>query len=722
MDMNAAVKIAATVTGTQAVDDLRKSIDGVSSSVNGTTERFSKFAGSIKGLAAAIGVVGLAHMVSEVIKTGDEMYKLSQKTGVSVEALSTFKMAGKLSGVEIEQLGKALVKFDVAISKANTGNKEAAAAFAAVGINAKSLKGLNTENAVLKVADAFSKTADGAAKTRVAVELFGKAGADMIPLLNMGSEEIEKLGVKMSTDFAARSQQFNDSMTIMQAKMKIFTVTAVSAVMPSLQEIANAFLDVSKTKPDVTSFFDVVGEAARQLAFIINGAWSALKVLGNTAVDMWKIGVAIKNGDTEGIKAAWNDIGDYANKVEGEFNKTRDRLQKNSLMNAWFGDESVAAVKARQMADTMPTRPLTGKGGINEGVLNTAGSDKFQSAMNDMGGEAAKLAWQSAHVQEYADKITNAKAAQMAFDTEFGKFKDLSAAQKSQLMDAARSVDKYGASLKAQLAALDYQNATDKINAETAAIGMNDTARKIMLAGLELEQKGIKKNTDLYDQLMAKRVEALKKANETQRDFGTASKKSFDDYLDDATNWGKQIGDVTKTAFKGMEDSLVSFVMTGKLEFNNFITSILSGIARMIIQETIMAPIVQALKAMIFSADGNVFSGGAVQAFANGGVVSGPTAFPISGGKVGVMGEAGPEAIMPLKRDSSGRLGVATNGGAGGGSTNITVNVATDGSTSSKGDGTQSQERLGRIIAGVVRQELVNQKRPGGLLAAGAMA
>lgn len=73
-------------------------------------------------------------------------------------------------------------------------------------------------------------------------------------------------------------------------------------------------------------------------------------------------------------------------------------------------------------------------------------------------------------------------------------------------------------------------------------------------------------------------------------------------------------------------------------------------------------------------ADGAAFSAGRVRAFAGGGVVEGPTLFPMRGG-TGLMGEAGPEAILPLQRGPDGRLGVASSGKGGGG--NITVNIHT---------------------------------------------
>ena len=77
-----------------------------------------------------------------------------------------------------------------------------------------------------------------------------------------------------------------------------------------------------------------------------------------------------------------------------------------------------------------------------------------------------------------------------------------------------------------------------------------------------------------------------------------------------------------------------------------------------------------------FQANGGAWSGGSqIQAYANGGVVGGPTFFPMAGGKTGLMGEAGPEAIMPLKRDKNGKLGVSVEGGSGSVVVNNNINV-----------------------------------------------
>ena len=102
-------------------------------------------------------------------------------------------------------------------------------------------------------------------------------------------------------------------------------------------------------------------------------------------------------------------------------------------------------------------------------------------------------------------------------------------------------------------------------------------------------------------------------------------------------------------------------------------------------------------------------------AYAKGGVVDKPTFFKYGGaGKLGIMGEAGAEAILPLSRGSNGKLGVQASGGG----TNIVVNVDASG-TNVEGDESGGRE-FGQIIATVVQSEILRQKRPGGLLAGAA--
>ncbi|WP_120500964.1 phage tail tape measure protein [Roseovarius sp. EL26] len=95
-------------------------------------------------------------------------------------------------------------------------------------------------------------------------------------------------------------------------------------------------------------------------------------------------------------------------------------------------------------------------------------------------------------------------------------------------------------------------------------------------------------------------------------------------------------------------------------------------------------------------ANGGSFSQGRVRPFADGGVVSGPMHFPMRGGETGLMGEAGPEAIMPLSRGSDGKLGVRSAGG--GAPVNVTMNINTPDADSFRRSKGQIAAQLGRAI------------------------
>jgi hypothetical protein len=96
-------------------------------------------------------------------------------------------------------------------------------------------------------------------------------------------------------------------------------------------------------------------------------------------------------------------------------------------------------------------------------------------------------------------------------------------------------------------------------------------------------------------------------------------------------------------------------------------------------------------------AAGGAFSAGRVMPFANGGIVSQATAFPMRGGHTGVMGEAGPEAILPLARGPDGKLGVAAGGG--GGAVNVTFNIQTPDVAGFQRSQTQIAAQMGRLLA-----------------------
>jgi len=190
---------------------------------------------------------------------------------------------------------------------------------------------------------------------------------------------------------------------------------------------------------------------------------------------------------------------------------------------------------------------------------------------------------------------------------------------------------------------------------------------------------------------LAAQSERLREEAEQQRqraimmaDPMHGARAALEDYLAMAQNVSEQTYDLLTNSLKGGEDAFVRLATTGKLSFHNLANSIIADIARIAARQAIINPLLglfgggggglaksigfAPVGGTMVAAKGAAFSGG-LQTFAAGGaftnqIVSTPTLFPFAKG-TGLMGEAGPEAIMPLKRTQGGQLGVIASGGAG---------------------------------------------------------
>lgn len=143
------------------------------------------------------------------------------------------------------------------------------------------------------------------------------------------------------------------------------------------------------------------------------------------------------------------------------------------------------------------------------------------------------------------------------------------------------------------------------------------------------------------------------------------NKQELRSELNDLTGLGQKFGRTMVRSFAG--------AVTSGRKFSDVLRSLALSLSRQALSAAIrpLGNAIGGLFGNVFgSANGNAFSAGKITPFANGGIVNSPTLFPLRGA-TGLMGEAGPEAIMPLSRGSDGRLGVK----AGGGTNQVTVNM-----------------------------------------------
>jgi lambda family phage tail tape measure protein len=172
--------------------------------------------------------------------------------------------------------------------------------------------------------------------------------------------------------------------------------------------------------------------------------------------------------------------------------------------------------------------------------------------------------------------------------------------------------------------------------------------------------------TDMVNDAMEEREKALEGAKKETEKLTKDTTGQFEELQRAIEGWGKE-----------SSDAIVDFCLTGKTSFSDMIESMIADLMKMMVYQQMMKPLFSALsnwagsffgggetewESDLASAKGNIFNHGNVIPFRRGGVVSGPTIFPMAKG-LGLMGEAGPEAVMPLKRTKSGALGVASDSG-----------------------------------------------------------
>jgi hypothetical protein len=236
MNMDALLRIVAKVIGGEQITALQGKFRQVEGAAQTLTSRIGPLSGALGALAPVATVGGLAALVGRTIEAGDKFNDLSQRTGVSVESLARFNKAATTSGTDIDSVGKALGKLSKGMFEMDGKGNKTGDALNALGISAKDAAGnLKTADQVtLEIADKFKAMPDGVEKTALAMQLFGKAGAEMIPMLNEGGAAIESLSVKMTGAFAEKADEYNDKLAMLGGKVGALATGITVALLPAL--------------------------------------------------------------------------------------------------------------------------------------------------------------------------------------------------------------------------------------------------------------------------------------------------------------------------------------------------------------------------------------------------------------------------------------------------------------------------------------------------------
>ena len=544
---------------------------------------------AFKALFATAAVGSIIAIGKSAIDTADAFGKLSTRTGIAADKLLAYVNAGKLADVSQGDLETGLRTLARTQVEASEGVKTYADAYAKLGIAVKNADGsLKPSDQLLgEIADKFQDLPNGPEKAAVAMDIFGRSGQKMITMLNGGQESLERFGFELSENFARNSERFNDQITEMGIELQKLQMQVMDDLLPSLIDLANVFIDITKATTDATRaflrFFNIGDDAVLesntlQIQALNKSIARNKRLLKEQQAEM------AKGGGLFGIRPGQIK---ETERLIAEFEKKREKLR-------------------REINDITRVSP--------EADLPTADRLDFVRTPRNT----------SKEIEKSTDK----------------------AAENTKEMSVDLAI--YLADLESSVAAAE-----------------------------QLEQEQFAAGAAIAEQLN-QQDKLNQELTETDRLFGS----------------------IKDTVAIGLANAIEGLI-DGTKTLGESLTGILRQIGSMILQtgmQSFIGPLFE-------NAKGNVFAQNKIVPFAYGGVVNKPTLFPMANG-MGLMGEAGPEAIMPLRRGRGGRLGVeASGGGVKVGEINITVE--------NKGEqlSPAAQKSLAGQVQGIVLNTLANERR-----------
>lgn len=533
--------------------DLQRKMQDAQNSVNGAMANISKAASLAKTAFAAIGasaaIAGLASFVKGAIDAADEMSKLAQKSGVAVERLAGLQLAYQQAGLDAGSLQSSLSKLSVAAASNSDALK-------AMGIETRNTDGSlrSTRELLGLVADRFASYRDSAEKTALAVQLFGKSGADMIPLLNSGSASLDEfdkvakqLGLTMTKETAAAAEKFNDTLDLIQQRARGLGAQIAAQLLPTLQAIAGAFLTAANN-----------GSTLKAVVEAFKVVFQTVAVLGSDVVftisQMAKGIVALAEAGWEAGKFQFSKALAIITKYNEEAEKARaelDRFQGTIMSN---GSSAVTAITD------------IGKAGKKTAPIVGDLADKAKKAADELASLRARIFGKEFGVDADFDKnliiLRDAYEKRRIGLVEFQHLTDLYIKQQKNYQDMLKAeaeiIEQFerDGERRAEIRAKEIEDQqkllksvedmVEGIEFEVKALKMSNVEREQAIKLRELERTGLDKNSEAYIQA-AERIEKAIVA----KDAIEASIKQQEAY---ARNWDRIVDQIGQAFTNSLMD------------------------------------------------------------------------------------------------------------------------------------------------------------------------
>lgn len=570
-------------------------------------ENIKKFA-TVATTATAAAALGFAYMTKQSINNMDALAKQAQMAGVTVESLSALAYAADLSGVSQEDLTASMVKLTKGMSDAKQGTGEALKGFQALGIEVNRLG--SADNAMELIAEQFASMEDGAEKTALAVALFGRSGAAMIPFLNSGAEGLRQmneealiLGKVISTDAAKGAEQFNDSLTKLSGIAEGLTNRFAAGVLPSLNNLSQGFFDAylqaDGMREEINKLVGVdmvrwAENIAIGLAHIVDvgvmvsrvmvAIGSSIRVVANDVIVLFNAmkfltpaGVTDTMAVYEGFKQS---LKDRQTALEFAGNAYDQVVNSNG---AFFAEATKNAVELARLSKLLP-------------------SDEDFGVSPSIKRKGPKLVTEDKAAQKELEKMQNMLAEAKKLGTEYEREREHSLEMLKIRDDLVGMTQN---ERKIQETVNEVLNATSKAleqvaDKREAAAGRGANAE--VLAEYDSQIEKIKELGAEYELLARTQEESSIAA---QRTFVFGWNQALAQYAEDAENYAQKAGDMFNSFTSNMNTAIDNFVENGKFAFGDFASSVIKDLLKIELQMRAMQ-LVRSIVGAIGGAIGNV--------------------------------------------------------------------------------------------------------------------
>lgn len=607
----------------------------------------------------------ISGMIEKTVDLGMELGHLSKQTGISVQDLSVLRFASQETGVEFDTLTKGFKKLASGIFDWEHGTKSAGYAFADLGISLKDVqaKGQDMYAILAMVADKFKDMPDGPEKSAIATKLFGRAGVELIPILDQGSAAIseyrtkaEELGVELNSSMVEKMEEVHRKSAEMKAAFQGLALELTSVFAPALQNAAEA----------MTGFLEEMRISPLQTLKGMIGSY-----LGGTIGTKMEFDAALK------LSAPAAPEGSDIDRLRQYFYKKTAPTPKTPEQIAAEAKAAAAAAKVAAEEETHDDTFSKAQVKAELEQLERAGAARLQLAEkidSTLLGEAKSAA--------------SVRMAQLEADHQTGLISEQEYLQKKlelneQMLDRERT------------ALVDKQRL---IRGAITAEGMDDTPRKIELRAQLLEIEAQLK--ELSDGRRKDEIETAaameRQRQEAVAQFLRASQENADaiargNIHGQGNKWNADAARQSAQTISGFMDQLSSQAIEGRVNFREMVDSVIMDIERLalkVMEERAIIPMMNALFGVAGGAGASMLgpqtsspdlSGISIPYMANGGMLNAGDWAVVGDGKNGDMSNAelfapgGPGTVLP----HSVLEGIAASraGGVVGAAPNVSVNV-----------------------------------------------